>query len=345
MASPEADEPALKVPSVNKRKRTVTQNGDRQAKKRKIEADDESASCLVDIATTKAVERGRRSGVKRRKKRRIASGDRRRATFEDKYWQLDQLGEGGFGFVFAGFRKADYLPVAIKHVEKKCLLKPVCLHGKELPAEVAIMLKLAAEKTDSAGMSAPIELLEWYDLGHEVILVLERPFHSKDLYDYTIDKGPLRERKAKILMRQLVDAAIGLEKRQIFHSDIKAENILIDIGSRVPGVRLIDFGLSKIVEKKDTIFTELGGTETHEPPEWFTQCFHRAGPTTVWQLGIALFEMIHKDEFTTEGFLKKTLKMSSKMSKNVNDFLQLCLREDPALRSTLTELKHHQWLR
>ncbi|XP_035000525.2 serine/threonine-protein kinase pim-1-like [Hippoglossus stenolepis] len=337
--------PALNVASVNGRKRTIGQNGDRPAKKRRLEADDESASCSVDIATTKAVERGRRSEVKRRKKRRIASGVRRKATFEEKYWQLDKLGEGGFGYVFAGFRKSDCLPVAIKHVDKKSLLKPVWLYGKELPAEVAVMLKLAAEKDDSTGMSAPIELLDWYDLGHELILVLERPFHSKDLYNYTVDKGCIRERKAKILMRQLVDAAIGLEKRHIFHSDIKAENILIDIGSRIPEVRLIDFGLSKIVEKKDTIFTTLGGTETHEPPEWFTQYFHRAGPTTVWQLGIVLFEMLHKDDFTTESFLNKTLKMSSKMSKKCYDFLHLCLREDPVLRSTLTELQHHRWLR
>ncbi|XP_034436670.1 serine/threonine-protein kinase pim-1-like [Hippoglossus hippoglossus] len=297
--------PALNVASVNGRKRTIGQNGDRPAKKRRLEADDESASCSVDIATTKA-------------------------------------GEGGFGYVFAGFRKSDCLPVAIKHVDKKSLLKPVWLYGKELPAEVAVMLKLAAEKDDSTGMSAPIELLDWYDLGHELILVLERPFHSKDLYNYTVDKGRIRERKAKILMRQLVDAAIGLEKRHIFHSDIKAENILIDIGSRIPEVRLIDFGLSKIVEKKDTIFTTLGGTETHEPPEWFTQYFHRAGPTTVWQLGIVLYEMLHKDDFTTESFLNKTLKMSSKMSKKCNDFLHLCLREDPVLRSTLTELQHHR---
>ena len=41
--------------------------------------------------------------------------DTRRADLEAKYKQLDLLGAGGFGSVFAGYRKADNLPVSIIH--------------------------------------------------------------------------------------------------------------------------------------------------------------------------------------------------------------------------------------
>ncbi|XP_060947983.1 serine/threonine-protein kinase pim-3-like [Limanda limanda] len=344
--SPEADGPAPRVCRVKGRKKTLKENVVGKAGKTKIEANKETAPHLKDVAPTKAVVRSRRKitfGVrKRKKKRKRASGDHHRANFAEKYWQLDKIGEGGFGSVFAGFRRADCLPVAIKHVEEKHLLEPVCLNGKNLPAEVAIMMKLAAEKNDSEGMSAPIELLEWYDLGNKVILVLERPFLSQDLHNYTVDHGPVPECKARILMRQLVDAAIGLEKRQIFHCDIKLENILIETGSCVPGVRLIDFGMSEIIEK-DTVFTIFRGTEGHKPPEWYVNSCHKPAPSTVWQLGIVLFEMLQKEYFSTEDFLKNKLKMP-KMSKDCTDFLQLCLREDPALRSILTELRLHQWL-
>ncbi|TKS77303.1 Serine/threonine-protein kinase pim-1 [Collichthys lucidus] len=40
----------------------------------------------------------------------------RRDKFEAKYVQQNHLGEGGCGSVFAGYRKVDNLPVAIKHV-------------------------------------------------------------------------------------------------------------------------------------------------------------------------------------------------------------------------------------
>ncbi|XP_062264121.1 serine/threonine-protein kinase pim-2-like [Platichthys flesus] len=345
--SSEADGPDLKDCRVKARKRKVSKNNDGQAGKTKRESDKESASSLVDVAPTKAEVRDRRKKslrVRRVKNRRRVLIKRQRANFVRQYWQLDQIGKGGFGSVFAGFRKADWQPVAIKHVEDKSLLKPVCLNGRELPTEVAIMMKLAAEKNDSEGMSAPIELLDWYDLGNELILVLERPFHCKDLLNYTNDHGTVPEWKAKILMRQLVDAAIGLEKRQIFHRDIKLENILIDTGSRVPEVRLIDFGMSKIVEK-DTIFTIFSGTEAYKPPEWCFQSCYTPGPTTVWQLGAVLFEILQRKNFSTEDFLQRKLKMPSKPSENCKDFLRLCLMKDPALRSTLTELQHHPWLR
>lgn len=35
--------------------------------------------------------------------------------FEDKYTEQNLLGEGGYGSVFAGYRKADHLPVSVAH--------------------------------------------------------------------------------------------------------------------------------------------------------------------------------------------------------------------------------------
>lgn len=45
-------------------------------------------------------------------------------------------------------------------------------------------------------------------------------------------------------MKQLVDAIIEVHSRGVFHRDIKLDNILIETGSDVPRVRLIDFGCS-----------------------------------------------------------------------------------------------------
>lgn len=72
-------------------------------------------------------------------------------------------------------------------------------NGKVLSIEVAIMLKLAAKTSGSVGTSAPVSLLDWYDLDQELILVLERPVPSKDLFQYNTDKGgSLQEEEAKV---------------------------------------------------------------------------------------------------------------------------------------------------
>ena len=61
------------------------------------------------------------------------------------------------------------------------------------------MLKLEAETQGSVGTSAPVSLLDWYDLDQELILVLERPDPSVDLHKYIEVKGDsLQEEEAKV---------------------------------------------------------------------------------------------------------------------------------------------------
>lgn len=71
---------------------------------------------------------------------------------------------------------------------------------------------------------------------------------------------------SQTLLRQLVDGAKLLEDRQIFHRDIKTKNILIEKGSGVPRVRLIDFGLSCIA-KKGSFYSVFYG----KCPSFFTE--------------------------------------------------------------------------
>ncbi|XP_019222711.1 serine/threonine-protein kinase pim-1-like isoform X1 [Oreochromis niloticus] len=172
--------------------------------------------------------------------------------FQARYVEEHRLGEGGCGAVFAGYRIKDHFPVAIKHIPKgKVYCKVTDENGKHLSVEVAIMLKLAAEADGSVGTSAPVSLLEWFDFGRELILVMERPVPAVDLDKYIEENGGfLPEDKAKVILKQLVDAAKHLEDKHIFHRDIKSENILIETGSDVPRVRIIDFGLSCFVKER-----------------------------------------------------------------------------------------------
>ncbi len=219
-------------------------------------------------------------------------------------------------------------------------------NGSALPLEVAIMLRMSSRAGGSVGKSAAISLLNHYLLDQELILVLERPTPCVDLFDYKYKNkgGVLQEEEARLLMKQLVEAAKELESENIFHRDIKLENILIDTSTDVPRLRLIDFGYSCFTDKAST-FSRFFGTAQHVPPEKLWYGTYSAGPTTVWQLGVVLFEMLHRGvAFETRKFLCEEISISEELSDDCWDVLCQCLEHEPQQRPSLEQLKLHPWL-
>ena len=69
----------------------------------------------------------------------------------------------------------------------------------EVPGEV-LMLLLAGGEQGVGGNQAAVALLDWFELEQEVLLVMERPIPSKDLWYYVQNKeqGHLEENQAKV---------------------------------------------------------------------------------------------------------------------------------------------------
>ncbi|XP_053186142.1 serine/threonine-protein kinase pim-1-like [Scomber japonicus] len=291
-------------------------------------------------------DRENHKNTEKSKKDSVYSVETSRVALEAKYEQLNELGAGGCGSVYAGYRKADHLPVAIKHIPRgNVFCKQVMENGQQISVEVAVMLKLTSGTPGTVGTSAAVSLIDWYDLDQELVLVLERPVPSVDLLKYIeVNGGSLQEEEAQEILKQLVEAAAELESKQIFHRDIKVENILIETSSDVPRARLIDFGLSCFFKQRSH-YSVFYGTSAHVPPEWLTQWTYKAGPTTVWQLGVVLYEMLHRDaSFETKSFLRNEIKIGKHLSEACQDVLQMCLSEAPEQRLTLKQLQLHTWL-
>ncbi|XP_039897600.1 serine/threonine-protein kinase pim-2-like [Simochromis diagramma] len=165
-----------------------------------------------------------------------------------------------------------------------------------------------------------------------LILVQERPVPAVDLFEYIRENGGcLPEEKAKVILKQLVDAAKDLEEKHIFHRDIKSDNILIETGSDVPRVRIIDFGLSCFATERSR-FRFFYGTPIHSPPECYWGKKYRPGPTTVWQMGVVLYEALHVGDFNIMTFIENELKFNEHLSPHCRNFLDACLTDVPEKR-------------
>uniref|UniRef100_A0A3B3V9A5 non-specific serine/threonine protein kinase n=1 Tax=Poecilia latipinna TaxID=48699 RepID=A0A3B3V9A5_9TELE len=89
--------------------------------------------------------------------------------FQKKYTELHLLGEGGFGSVFAGYRQKDKLPVGVFGIFKRLLMEELLL--------ITFY---------SSGQLALVSLLDWYELEEELVLVMERPMPSEDLFYWNL---------------------------------------------------------------------------------------------------------------------------------------------------------------
>ncbi|XP_074510219.1 uncharacterized protein LOC141779336 isoform X2 [Sebastes fasciatus] len=267
-----------------------------------------------------------------------------RADFEAKYEEEGMLGQGSFGAVFAGHRKDDHLPVAIKRI-REFLYTKVDLDGEvtDLPTEVALLLYL---NPAGAGTSAVVGLLDWYNLDNELILVLERPVPCMDLYDYLVSiQLSIQEDMGRIITKQLVEGLQEVHSREVFHRDIKMENILIETGSDVPRVWIIDFGSGEFLTEER--YTENEGTLLYTTPEYIRRGWSTPEATTVWQLGAVLFEMLHDGVtpfHTPRDIINAVPDIRDTLSYNCQDFIARCMDKSPEARPTLETLKHHPWL-
>ncbi|KAJ0059288.1 hypothetical protein NL108_014259, partial [Boleophthalmus pectinirostris] len=266
--------------------------------------------------------------------------------FQARYEQGHLLGSGGCGSVYAGVRKSDGLPVAIKYVPKKTVdYYPLVSCGRmyHIPKEVYIMYRATAG-ADRVGQCAAVSLLDWFILGTDIIIVMERPNPCTDLMSYSLLHDPLPENTVRDIMNQLVLAVKDLQQKRVFHRDLKLENILIQETEGGVRVRIIDFGCGCTVMVPP--YTSYSGTPKFCPPEFFLNRRYRDGPTSVWQLGTIAFELLNGDgsDFNIfEWFGGKLSMKTISASQEGKDFIQVCLEADPSRRISLEELEEHMW--
>jgi len=123
---------------------------------------------------------------------------------------------GSFGTVFAGTRRKDGRPVAIKVIPRAALASPTA----------AVEARTEAEALALCAGDGVVALLDWGEDARSAFFVLER-CAGGELFDVIADGGPLPEPDAAAAFAAALRAVARCHQLGVVHRDIKPENFLL----------------------------------------------------------------------------------------------------------------------
>ena len=178
-----------------------------------------------------------------------------------------------------------------------------------------------------------------------------------DLFTYLEKKEfKVPEKRASTIIHQMATAVYYMHSFGVVHRDLKPENVLMINSDDNSDIRILDFGLSKILgpyEKCD----EPYGTLTYCAPEIIVDEPY-AKAVDLWSLGIMTYLMVSgKLPFNSEDENEIARQVVydepnydrnpvwKKISSECVDFIKRLLEKDQNKRMTIKELLEHKWIK
>jgi calcium/calmodulin-dependent protein kinase I len=263
----------------------------------------------------------------------------------DKYEVKQKIGKGKFGLVKAGINKETKKPVAIKIMAKKNMDKSD--------------MELAKVEIDILKISQHPNIIKLYDVfenEHYIYIIMENCSGGDLLSYFEYHEYELPETKVCEIIHKLSMAVYYLHSYGIVHRDLKPENILMTDLSASADIRLLDFGLSKIVGN-DEKCTEPYGTLSFVAPE-VLQGKPYDKSVDLWSIGIITFLLLcgylpFDDKHSEREIARQTIqdpvpyesKIWSKLSPEAKIFVDGLLQKKPEKRYTIKEVLEHPWIK
>ncbi|KAK4048453.1 Protein kinase [Microbotryomycetes sp. JL201] len=254
------------------------------------------------------------------------------------YSKIKKVGQGASGSVYVAKVLASGAKVAIKQMDLSHQPR------KELIVNEILVMK------ESHHENIVNYLDSFLVKGSELWVVME--YMEGGALTDVIDSNTLAEEQIASICNETCKGLQHLHTQSIIHRDIKSDNVLLDSHGHV---KITDFGFcAKLTDQKAKRATMVG-TPYWMAPEVVKQKEYGA-KVDIWSLGIMAIEMIENEPpYLDEEPLKAlyliatngtpTLKKPEKLSKELKNFLAVCLCVDVKSRATADELLQHEFLK
>jgi eukaryotic-like serine/threonine-protein kinase len=194
------------------------------------------------------------------------------------------IGEGGMGAV--------YLADQFKPVQRRVAIKVTRIDL----ASISRVARFESERQILATLKHP-NIAQVFDAG---ATPEGYPFMVMEYIDgVAIDQYAKREQLAVTariaLILQACEAVAHAHQNGVIHRDLKPENLLVEKLDQSARVKLIDFGIAKLVEGATSQLTATGialGTPRYMSPEQTRANPHIDTRTDVYSLGLTLFRLL-----------------------------------------------------
>ena len=220
------------------------------------------------------------------------------------------------------------------------------------------LLKLVSELEISKSLDHPniVKYLGAFETTHRICIVHEL-VEGSDLLEHLLENGKMSQDQVAVVVWQLLSALEYCHTRNIFHRDLKLENVMI---TKDLEVKLIDFGMSEVVAKAEQPLKTVCGTPLYCSPEILFLHTSAAnarngfygGPADVWSVGVLIFALLTGcAPFDDSDFhrlrrdvLRNSINYPAYISGQVKELLKNVLVTDAKMRPTVTDLLSHGWL-
>jgi serine/threonine protein kinase/anti-sigma28 factor (negative regulator of flagellin synthesis) len=195
----------------------------------------------------------------------------------DKYEVLGELGHGAMGVVYRAHDPIINRPVALKTITTSVSDDPELLQ------------RFYREAQSAGGLQHP-NIVTIYDMGEAagVPYIAMELVEGENLDQVIGRRSPL---PLTLKLAYAVQACRALDyahKRGIVHRDIKPGNVMI---SKDGTVKVVDFGIARVLEASRTLTGMLIGTFAYMSPEQY-HGEHADERSDVWSFGVLLYELL-----------------------------------------------------
>ncbi|GAA5943405.1 uncharacterized protein JCM15063_002940 [Sporobolomyces koalae] len=259
------------------------------------------------------------------------------------FQRKELVGKGAYGGVYKGIHTPTGTVVALKVIDLDTPDDDI----SEIQKEVALL----SELRDAARHNITL-YHGCYLNGYELWIAMD--FASGGSIRTLMKSGPIEEKYAALIVREVLVALSFLHRQDIIHRDVKAANILL---TQTGKILLCDFGVAAHLQtnSKRSTFT---GTPLWMAPEVITDGKLYDTKADIWSLGITLYEIMvgNPPHFGIEPLRACSIipteepptlprEYQDHSTTNLKEFLASCLQLDPTDRPTAEELSKTKWIK